>query len=116
MDESVLGELPHASQADLQAAVQAASAAFEGWKRTSPLARSDILRKAASLIRERATHIATCMTLEQGKPLREARLEVLAAADTYDWYAEEGRRNYGRLVPGKTPTQRIAVHLSLIHI
>ncbi|WP_429948325.1 NAD-dependent succinate-semialdehyde dehydrogenase [Comamonas sediminis] len=110
LDESTLGQLPHASPADLQAALQAANAAFEGWKRTSPLARSDILRKAASLIRERAGHIARCMTLEQGKPVREARLEVLAAADTYDWYAEEGRRNYGRLVPGKTPTQRIAVH------
>ncbi len=110
VDESVLGDLPHASQADLQAALQAADAAFPAWKRTSPLARSDILRKGASLIRERADHIARCMTLEQGKPLREAKLEVLAAADTYDWYAEEGRRNYGRLVPGRTPTQRIAVH------
>ena len=60
VDESVLGDLPHASQADLQAALQAANGAFEGWKRTSPLARSDILRKAATLIRERATHIATC--------------------------------------------------------
>lgn len=110
VDESVLGDLPHASQADLQAALQAADAAFPAWKRTSPLARSEILRKGASLIRERADHIARCMTLEQGKPLREAKLEVLAAADTYDWYAEEGRRNYGRLVPGRTPTQRIAVH------
>ena len=110
VDESVLGDLPHASTADLQAALQAAHQAFAGWKRTSPLARSDILRKAASLIRERADHIARCMTMEQGKPVREAKLEVLAAADTYDWYAEEGRRNYGRLVPGKAPTQRIAVH------
>ena len=54
LDESTLGQLPHASAADLQAALQAANAAFEGWKRTSPLARSDILRKAAGLIRERA--------------------------------------------------------------
>ena len=108
-DESVLAQLPHASEADLQAALAAAKAAFPGWRDASPLVRADILRKGAALIRERADHIARCMTLEQGKPLREARAEVLAAADTYEWYAEEGRRNYGRIVPGKTPTQRISV-------
>ena len=69
VDESVLGDLPHASQADLQAALAAAQAAFAGWKRTSPLARSDILRKAAGLIRERVEHIATCMTLRSSLAL-----------------------------------------------
>ncbi|GAB2485549.1 NAD-dependent succinate-semialdehyde dehydrogenase [Comamonas humi] len=108
-DEAVLGQLPHAGEADLQAALAAAKAAFPAWRDASPLVRADLLRKGAALIRERADHIARCMTLEQGKPLREARAEVLAAADTYEWYAEEGRRNYGRIVPGKTPTQRISV-------
>lgn len=108
-DEAVLGQLPHAGEADLQAALAAARAAFPAWRDASPLVRADILRKAAALVRERADYIARCMTLEQGKPLREARAEVLAAADTYEWYAEEGRRNYGRIVPGKTPTQRISV-------
>ncbi|MGE8317762.1 MAG: NAD-dependent succinate-semialdehyde dehydrogenase [Comamonas sp.] len=108
-DEAVLAQLPHAGEADLQAALAAAKAAFPAWRDASPLVRADILRKGAALVRERADHIARCMTLEQGKPLREARAEVLAAADTYEWYAEEGRRNYGRIVPGKTPTQRISV-------
>ncbi|MBH2043128.1 MAG: NAD-dependent succinate-semialdehyde dehydrogenase [Comamonadaceae bacterium] len=105
----VLAQLPHASRTDLDAALMAAQAAFAGWRAAAPLERSRILRAASSLVRERADDIARTMTLEQGKPLREARLEVLAAADTFDWYAEEGRRNYGRVVPGRTLTQRITV-------
>lgn len=105
----VLAQLPHASYEDLDSTLAAAQAAFAGWRATAPLERAKILRAAASLLRERADAIAHTMTLEQGKPLREARLEVLAAADTYDWYADEGRRNYGRVVPGRTLTQRITV-------
>lgn len=105
----VLAPLPHARTADLDAALAAAQNAFAGWRAAAPLERSRILRAAAVLVRERADAIARCMTLEQGKPLREARLEVLAAADTFDWYAEEGRRNYGRVVPGRTLAQRITV-------
>lgn len=105
----VLALLPHASQRDLEAAVKGAKAAFAGWRATSPQERSRMLRAAAVLLRERVDDIAQTMTLEQGKPLREARLELLAAADTFDWYAEEGRRNYGRVVPGRKLTQRITV-------
>lgn len=105
----VLALLPHASPQDLAAAVDGAQAAFAGWRGTAPQERSRILRGAATLLRERVEDIARTMTLEQGKPLREARLELLAAADTFDWYAEEGRRNYGRVVPGRTLQQRITV-------
>lgn len=105
----VLATLPHATRADLDAALGAAQAAFAGWRATAPQERSRILRAGATLVRERAEAIARMMTLEQGKPLREARLEVLAAADTFDWYAEEGRRNYGRVVPGRHLGQRITV-------
>ena len=104
-----LARLPHATRADLDAALAAAQQAFAGWRATAPLERSRLLRAAAALVRERADPIARTMTLEQSKPLREARLEVLASADTFDWYAEEGRRNYGRVVPGRTLTQRITV-------
>ena len=104
-----LAQLPHASQADLDAALAAAQQAFPLWRSTSPQERSRILRQAATLMRERCESIARMMTLEQGKPLREAKLEVLAGADTFDWYAEEGRRNYGRVVPGRTLNQRITV-------
>jgi len=105
----VLAQLPHATRADLDAALDAARRAFPAWRAAAPLDRSRILRSAATLVRERADDIARTMTLEQGKPLREARLEVLASADTFDWYAEEGRRNYGRVVPGRTLGQRITV-------
>lgn len=106
---AVLARLPHASPQDLEAAVRGAKAAFAAWRATSPQERSRLLRAAATLLRERTDDIAHTMTLEQGKPLREAQLELLAAADTFDWYAEEGRRNYGRVVPGRTLTQRITV-------
>jgi len=104
-----LARLPHATRADLDEALGAARRAFPGWRAAAPLERSRILRAAAALVRERADGIARTMTLEQGKPLREARLEALASADTFDWYAEEGRRNYGRVVPGRTLAQRITV-------
>jgi succinate-semialdehyde dehydrogenase/glutarate-semialdehyde dehydrogenase len=61
------------------------------------------MRKAAELMRERADMIATIMTMEQGKILAEARLETMAAADIIEWFAEEGRRAYGRLIPARAP-------------
>ncbi|NLC37087.1 MAG: aldehyde dehydrogenase family protein, partial [Alcaligenaceae bacterium] len=109
LTEEKIGSLPHATQADLEAAVVSAQAAFESWSVMSALERGAILRRAADLIRERADTIAGIMTLEQGKTRKEARLEVLASAETFDWYAEEGRRTYGRVVPGRTPQQRITV-------
>lgn len=104
-----LALLPHATPADLDAALTAAQRAFAGWRAVAPLERSRILRAAADLLRVRAETIAHGLTLEQGKPLREAHQEVLASADIYDWYAEEGRRNYGRVVPGHHLHQRITV-------
>lgn len=109
LTEEKIGDLPHATQADLEAAVVGARAAFQSWSVMSALERSAILRRAADLIRERADTIAGIMTLEQGKTRKEARMEVLASAETFDWYAEEGRRTYGRVVPGRTPQQRITV-------
>ncbi|MED5501326.1 MAG: NAD-dependent succinate-semialdehyde dehydrogenase, partial [Pseudomonadota bacterium] len=74
---------------------------FQTWRATSAFERYKIMRKAAELLRERADGIARLMTQEQGKPLAEARGETLAAADTIDWLAEEGRRTYGRIVPAR---------------
>ncbi|MFN3656034.1 MAG: NAD-dependent succinate-semialdehyde dehydrogenase [Pseudolabrys sp.] len=96
-----LGHLPHASTADLDAALEAAQKGFQVWKATSAYDRSKILRKAADLLRERADHVARVQTLEQGKVVGESRIEVLTSADIIDWYAEEGRRAYGRIVPGR---------------
>src|SRR3569833_2757961 len=97
----VLAHLPHASKADLDHALSAAEKAFPAWKATSAYDRSKIMRKAADLLRERADHVAKVQTQEQGKPIPESRIEVLTSADIIGWYAEEGRRAYGRIVPGR---------------
>jgi succinate-semialdehyde dehydrogenase/glutarate-semialdehyde dehydrogenase len=97
----VLAQLPHASRADLDAALAAAEKGFAVWKTTSAYDRAKIMRKAAELLRERADHVSKVQTQEQGKPYPESRAEVVTSADIIDWYAEEGRRTYGRIVPGR---------------
>src|SRR5450432_3470151 len=97
----VLAHLPHASKADLDAALQAAQKGFAVWKATSAYDRAKIMRKAADLLRERFDHVSKVQTQEQGKAYAESRAEVLTSADIIDWYAEEGRRTYGRVVPGR---------------
>jgi succinate-semialdehyde dehydrogenase/glutarate-semialdehyde dehydrogenase len=94
-----IGRVAHASRADLDRALDAADRGFATWRDFTPAARSVIMRKAAALMRARADDIAMIMTLEQGKPLPEARGEALASADIIEWFAEEGFRVYGRLVP-----------------
>ena len=97
----VLAHVARAGQDDLDAALQAAERGFGVWRNVSAFERSKVMRKAAQHIRERAEDIARLMTMEQGKPLAEARVETLGAADTIDWYAEEGRRAYGRVIPAR---------------
>ncbi len=97
----VLGHLPHASKSDLDMALGAAQKGFQVWKNTSAYERGKIMRKAADLLRERVEHVATAQTMEQGKSINESRIEVMTSADIIDWYAEEGRRAYGRIVPGR---------------
>jgi succinate-semialdehyde dehydrogenase/glutarate-semialdehyde dehydrogenase len=99
--ETILAELSHAETADLDEALAAAERGFAVWSKTSAFERYKLMRKAAELVRERAETIARIMTAEQGKPLAEARMETLAAADLIDWFAEEGRRTYGRVIPSR---------------
>jgi succinate-semialdehyde dehydrogenase/glutarate-semialdehyde dehydrogenase len=101
-----LGQLPHASKSDLDAALAAAEKGFAVWRATSAYDRSKILRKAADLLRERFDLVAKVMTQEQGKVYGESRAEVLGSAEIIDWYAEEGRRTYGRIVPGRQKSVR----------
>src|SRR6188472_2049484 len=96
-----LAHLPHASKGDLDAALAAAEKGFAAWKATPAYDRSKIMRKAADLLRERFDHVSKVMTQEQGKVYVESRAEVITSADIIDWYAEEGRRTYGRVVPGR---------------
>jgi succinate-semialdehyde dehydrogenase/glutarate-semialdehyde dehydrogenase len=104
--EKPLATLPHATTDDLDRALTAAAKGFAVWRATSPHDRAKVLRRAADLIRERHERIARVLTLEQGKILAESRIEVTAAADTIEWYAEEGRRAYGRIVPARAPGGR----------
>ncbi len=104
--EAEIGRLSLASEQDLSDAADAAARAFSKWRKVSPLERSKTMRRAADLLRERAGDIAAIMTREQGKPVGEAKGEVLAGADVIDWFAEEGRRTYGRVVPSRTDAVR----------
>ncbi|MBP6903363.1 MAG: NAD-dependent succinate-semialdehyde dehydrogenase [Burkholderiaceae bacterium] len=97
----VIGTVAHAGIADLDRALAAAQAGFEVWRFTSVYERAAVMRRAAALLRERAESIARLLTQENGKPLAEARVEVNAGADIIEWFADEGRRTYGRLVPGR---------------
>ena len=101
--EEVIGKVSHARKEDLDIALNAAEKAFNSWKNVSAYERSKILRKAADIVRGKADQIATLMTMEQGKPLIEAKMETMGAADSIDWYAEEGRRAYGRIIPSRAP-------------
>ncbi|WP_119696293.1 NAD-dependent succinate-semialdehyde dehydrogenase [Microbacterium halotolerans] len=97
----VLSKLPIASSGDVDDAAAAAAEAFPAWRTTSAYDRYRILRHAGELLRKRAADIGRATTQEQGKPVTEATAEVLAAADIFDWFAEEGRRAYGRIVPAR---------------
>ena len=101
--EEKIGTVAHAAIGDLDEALEAAATGFAIWRATSAFERSRTIRKAADLLRERVDAVARLMVLEQGKPLREAKMEVLAAADTADWFAEEARRAYGRVIPARGP-------------
>src|SRR5213080_3908004 len=104
--EKPLAHLPHASKADLDEALEAAKKGFALWRATSPYDRCKIMHKAADLMRERHDAISKVMVQEQGKVYAEARAEVITSADIIDWYAEEGRRSYGRIVPGRAKGTR----------
>ncbi|WP_378941805.1 NAD-dependent succinate-semialdehyde dehydrogenase [Mesorhizobium sp. ANAO-SY3R2] len=97
----VIGKVASAGKADLDRALAAAERGFKVWRKVSPFERSKVLRRAADLMRERADKIAELLTIEQGKPVGEAKMEILSSADLFDWFAEEGRRTYGRIVPAR---------------
>ncbi|EKF41535.1 Succinate-semialdehyde dehydrogenase (NAD(P)+) [Nitratireductor indicus C115] len=104
-----LARLPIASQADIDAAVAAADKAFLPWSETAPARRSRILRDAAILMRERLDDMAHALTLENGKTLAEAKGEIGFTADVFDWFADEARRAYGRVIPSAVGTRMIAL-------
>lgn len=101
----LLATMPCAGAREIAQALASAADAQAAWRRTHPAERCALLLRASALIRERAAAIATTMSLEQGKPLGESRLEVLRAAELIEWAAEEGRRLYGLTIPAPPDTR-----------
>ena len=107
--EKEIGRLPHADRQDLDDALEAAAAGFRVWSKTAPVDRANVLYKAARLMRERQEDIATAITAEHGKPLDQARLEVIRGCEFFEWDAGEATRTYGRVIPS-APGVRYIVH------
>ena len=96
-----IGRVAHAAKADLDRALEAAQKGFEAWRDIPAVDRAKTMRRAAALIRERAESIAAIMVQEQGKPLAEAKVETMSAAEIIEWFADESQRVYGRIVPSR---------------
>lgn len=107
--EAEIARLPHARQSDLDDALAAAEKGFRIWSRTAPRDRAHIIMKAAALMRERQEEIALSITAEHGKPLPQARLEVIRGCEFLEWDAGEAVRTYGRVIPS-APGIRYVVH------
>ncbi len=106
----VVGHVPHATAADLDRALAAAEREFPLWRKIGPRERGRILKRAADLMHERGDAIARLATLEMGKPLAEARIELHVATEELEWFAEEARRTWGRVPPGRFGETRFSVH------
>jgi succinate-semialdehyde dehydrogenase/glutarate-semialdehyde dehydrogenase len=110
--EEVIAEVAYGGRAETRRAIEAAGRAMPGWMKLTAWDRAKILKKTAELMRERADAIARTLTTEQGKPLPESKAEVLHSADTFEWFAEEGKRAYGQIIPNSAPGKR---HVTLKH-
>ena len=104
--EEIIEEVPYGGGEDVRQALAAADAAFDSWRGLTAYERADVLKGTAHLVRERADEIARWVTLEVGKPLGESLGEVKAVAAYYEWFAEEGKRAYGRMIPASKPGLR----------
>lgn len=107
--EEVLGHLPHATSEDLDQALAAAEKGFAEWRAFLPEQRGAVLRKAADIMRGRSEEMALVASLESGKPIKQCRIEVAMSVGIFDWYAEEGRRAYGRVLTQRQAGSRMYV-------
>jgi succinate-semialdehyde dehydrogenase / glutarate-semialdehyde dehydrogenase len=110
--EEVIAEVAYGTRADARRAVEAAAKALPGWMKLTAYDRAKVLKKTAELMRDRADAIARTLTTEQGKPVAESKAEVLHSADTFEWFAEEGKRAYGQVIPNSLPGKR---HMTIKH-
>ena len=105
----VLGTIPQMGAAETRRAIEAANAAWPAWRKKTAKERANILRKLFNLMMENQEDLAVLMTAEQGKPLAEAKGEIAYAASFIEWFAEEGKRTYGDVIPAHQPDKRIVV-------
>jgi succinate-semialdehyde dehydrogenase/glutarate-semialdehyde dehydrogenase len=110
--EEAIAQVAYGTREDCRRAVAAAAKAMPAWMKLTPYDRAKVLKKTGELMRERADKLARDLTMEQGKPLAEAKGEVLHSADTFEWFAEEGKRAYGKIIPNSAPGKR---HLTISH-
>jgi acyl-CoA reductase-like NAD-dependent aldehyde dehydrogenase len=108
--EDAIRDVPYGSDADCRAAIDAAVRAFPAWSGSTPYERGAILKRAGDLIRAKAGDLARTTVLESGKPFVQARGEWMVSADLFEWFAEEGKRAYGRIVPSRVGSRRLSVH------
>lgn len=107
--EEVIDSISYADDRDCHAAIEAAQLAFKTWSKTTPYYRAEILKKAAQYLRDHIDAISRDMVLESGKPYAEAKGEWTVAANLFEWYAEEGKRAYGKVIPSARPDKRMSV-------
>lgn len=108
-DGRTIGSVPRLDAATVQQAIDAAAAAWPAWRRRSAKDRAAVLRRWFEAIMGHQEDLARLMTAEQGKPLAEARAEIAYAASFVEWFAEEGKRVYGDVIPSPNPAHRLVV-------
>lgn len=107
--EAVIAEIPFGDVSDADAALDAAARAFPEWAKLTPYERAPYFFKAAAWIRDHLEDLARVTSQESGKPIREARGEWNTAANSFEWFAEEAKRAYGRAVPSRNAARRLLV-------
>ncbi len=111
-DETTIKVVAFGGRAEADRAIEAAAKAFPAWRALTAYDRAKILKGTADLMRQRADTLARTLTMEQGKPLAEGKAEILHTADTFEWFAEEGKRAYGRIIP---PSNSLKRHYAINH-
>jgi succinate-semialdehyde dehydrogenase/glutarate-semialdehyde dehydrogenase len=110
--EEVIDEIAYGGRDETRRALEAAQRAMPAWMKLTAWDRAKVLKKTADLMRDRLDALARTLTMEQGKPLAESRAELLHSADTFEWFAEEGKRAYGQVIPNSQPGKR---HITVKH-
>jgi succinate-semialdehyde dehydrogenase len=107
--EEVVRTVPYGTVDDCRAAIDSAHSAFRSWADRTPYERATVLKRTADLMRARADDLGRTTVLESGKPFAQARSEWMVSADLFEWFAEEGKRAYGRVVPSRLAARRLTV-------